>query len=238
MKITFFGAGHGVPEPNRRCACAMITVGERQYFIDMGMMAIDELINRHIPVESVRGIFFTHPHSDHMNGLPGFVTLLSWYFTQADPAIYLPDMQAVQVLEDWVAVTGNTSRKLRYFPVQEGLLFDDGFLKITAIPTRHCPHSFAFFAEAEGKSVLFTGDLKKPSVDFPAIALERPTNLIICEAAHFAPSEYKHYLEQCQVERVVINHYNPPCVAGAIQLMKDMRPLPMEFATDGMEVNV
>lgn len=81
-------------------------------------------------------------------------------------------------------------RDLRFKKVTDGTIFDDGYLKVTAIPTQPCPDSHAFFVEAEGKAVLFTGDLKHPNVDFPKIAKEKPTEFIICEAAHFPATDY------------------------------------------------
>ena len=53
----------------------------------------------------------------------------------------------------------------------EGVIYDDGYLKVTAIPTKHCPpmHSYAFLLEGEGKRVVFSGDLSQffRGNDFP-----------------------------------------------------------------------
>lgn len=78
MQITFLGASHGVPEANRRCSCTLIETNGRYYFIDMGVNAIDALRTRGIEVEDVKGIFITHMHGDHTNGLISFVDLISW----------------------------------------------------------------------------------------------------------------------------------------------------------------
>ena len=51
----------------------------------MGVNAIDALRTRGIEVEDVKGIFITHVHGDHTNGLISFVDLISWYFKTADP---------------------------------------------------------------------------------------------------------------------------------------------------------
>ena len=91
MRITFFGSSHGVPEPNRKCSSAMVSVGENNYFIDMGVQVIDGLITRNIPITSVKGVFLTHMHGDHTNGLISFLDLCSWYFKDTDPAVYLPE---------------------------------------------------------------------------------------------------------------------------------------------------
>ncbi len=92
-------------------------------------------------------------------------------------------------------------RDLRFKKVTDGTIFDDGYLKFTAIPTQHCPDSHAFFVEAEGKAVLFTGNLKHPTVDFPKIAKEKPTEFVICEAAHFPATDYAPVLSACPQSR-------------------------------------
>lgn len=97
MRITFLGTSHGVPEPNRRCSCAMITVGEgkdaRRYFIDMGTQAIEDMITRGIPVESAKAVFLTHPHGDHTHGVISFIDLCCWYFKSANPTVYFPEKE-------------------------------------------------------------------------------------------------------------------------------------------------
>ena len=85
MRIIFFGSSHGVPEPNRRMSSILVEVGENRYFIDMGTQSIEQLITRRIPVESVKGIFITHMHGDHTDGLPAFLDLTGWYFKKPTP---------------------------------------------------------------------------------------------------------------------------------------------------------
>ena len=190
MQITFLGASHGVPEANRRCSCTLIETNGRYYFIDMGVNAIDALRTRGIEVEDVKGIFITHMHGDHTNGLISFVDLISWYF------------------------------------------------KVTAIPTQHCPDSHAFFVEAEGKAVLFTGDLKHPNVDFPKIAKEKPTEFVICEAAHFPATDYAPVLAACPTKQVLVNHYAPWNIPNVMQLTETLAPLPVKFVNDGMQITL
>ena len=77
MKITFLGSSHGVPEANRKCSCIMIEVGENIYFVDMGTPSIDELRKRGKSVDAVKGVFITHMHGDHTDGLIQFVDLIT-----------------------------------------------------------------------------------------------------------------------------------------------------------------
>lgn len=238
MRITFLGASHGVPEPNRRCSCAMIEVQGSIYFIDMGVMVIDELRTRGIPVESVKAAFLTHVHGDHTNGLIHFVDLCSWYFKNADPLICVPDMAMKQVIDDWLRVTLSHPRDIRFQEIAPGVIYDDGLLKVTAIATQHCARSHAFLVEADGKAVLFTGDLKRPGVDFPAAAKERPLDLIIAETAHFPATEYEPVLKECDCKRICINHYQGKLIGTVLELAGLMEDRNVFMAHDGLEINV
>ena len=191
MKITFIGTSHGVPEPNRKCSCIMIETGKNVYFVDMGTSAIEALRTKGISIDAVKGVFITHMHGDHTNALPQFVDLLSWYFTTADPVICLPVPEAANAIQSWVRATLNEAERIiQYRETTPGVVFDDGVLKATAIPTQHCRKSYAYLIEAEGKSVLFAGDLRRPGIDFPAVDTDNPVDLAICESAHFPAMEY------------------------------------------------
>ena len=239
MKITFIGSSHGVPEPHRKCTCIMIEVGENVYFVDMGTSAIDALVTRGISIDAVKGIFITHMHGDHTNGLIQFVDLITWFFKTPDPVICMPNPDAAKVIEAWLDVTLNGAKKeIKYRETQPGVVFDDGVLKVTAIPTQHCPGSHAYVLEAEGKTVLCTGDLHRPAVDFPYV--DKELDLMICESAHFPTTDYLPVLEKQALKKLCVTHYSPRNMRSLyemVQLMKE-RELPMVIATDDLELNV
>ena len=238
MKITFIGSSHGVPEGDRRCACTMIEVEDRRYFIDMGTQVIEDVRRRHIPEESIKGVFITHMHGDHTNGLVSFVDLISWYFKTCYPRIILPEKMAIEVLKAWLMVNHNHLREDIEFQVtQEGMIYNDGVLKVTAFKTKHIDPSYAYLVEAEGKRVLFTGDLKGPQIDFPLAALKDPVDLVIAEAAHFSPVEYLPIMKEQEIGRWIINHYQPRKVPE-VWTLKQQAQIPVELAMDEMEVNL
>ena len=77
MKITFLGSSHGVPEPNRKCSCIMVEVEQNIYLIDIGTPAIDLLRRRGKSIDAVKGVFITHMHGDHTDGLIQFADLIA-----------------------------------------------------------------------------------------------------------------------------------------------------------------
>lgn len=241
MKITFIGSSHGVPEPHRKCSCIMIQIGENVYFVDMGTSAIDALRTRGISIDAVKGIFVTHMHGDHTNGMIQFVDLITWYFKTPDPVICLPIMDAAKVINDWLQVTLNGAEKeIKYRETQPGVVFDDGVLKVTAIATQHCHKSYAYLLEAEGKAVLCTGDLKRPGIDFPAVAMEKPLDLVICESAHFPATEYLPVFDKCDIKKVCVTHYSQTFHISALELCKALKEKeqPVVMATDDFELTV
>ena len=239
MKITFLGSSHGVPEAHRKCSCIMIEVGENIYFVDMGTPAIDQLRERGKSIDAVKGVFITHMHGDHTNGLIQFVDLIAWYFKTPTPVIVLPDPKAEQVINSWLDVTLNGHQTaLEFRQTKDGVVYDDGVLKVTAISTQHCKDSHAYVLEAEGKTVLCTGDLANPGRDFPYV--DKTLDLLICESAHFPTTDYLPVLEKQEAKKICVTHYSPKRMESLYHFRDLMteREQPFVIATDNLELTV
>lgn len=244
MRITFFGTSHGIPEAGRRCSSTMITVGTGdtavRYFIDMGTQPIEQMTDRGIKPETVRSIFITHMHGDHANGLVSYVDLCSWYYTRHGFEVFLPEIKAAEALKSWVhAVQVEVRDNIHFSETHEGQIYDDGTIRVTAYRTKHCSVSYSYLVEAEGKRVLFTGDLKNPTIDFPCAAMQdEAVDLAICEAAHFGAQAYEEIFKEGKIRRAIINHYPPNKIPGVYELMSAVAPMPVSLANDGLEIEL
>jgi len=241
MKITFIGTSHGAPEPHQKCSCIMLEIEKQIYFIDMGTNAIEALCKRGISANDVKAVFITHMHGDHTNGLIPFADLLGWRYKLAEPIVCLPDVSAAKVIEEWLLINLDPrKRNIHYKETRSGVVYDDGILKVTAIATRHCANSYAYLVEAEGKTLLFTGDLLRPQKDFPDIARERALDLVVCESAHFPATEYLPVFDECDIKQVCVTHYSIRYLESVLQLRQELisRELPMTIATDDCEINL
>ena len=238
MWFSIMGLSHRVPETKLKCACTMIQAGGITYFIDMGSQVIEELIDRGIPVESVKAVFVTHMHGDHTNGLISFFDLCNWYFRAAEPLILLPEEKGLNAMFGWIEANGTALRGIRTGVINEGITYDDGTLKVTAVRTKHSAVSYSYVVEAEGKRILFTGDLKGPDADFPELAKELHMDLMICESAHFSPLKYIPVFEEAKAGKVIINHYSMTWMTDLIKLKAEMHPYDIRLATDGLEVEL
>ena len=242
MKLIFIGTSHGVPESDRRCSSVMLEVNGFYYLVDMGTQVVEDLRKRGIALENVRLAICTHPHGDHTDGLLSFVDLVNWYFKAADPLILLPDSRLIPPLRAWLTATtdGKPLREnLRIEPFEEGVVYEDENLRVTAIRTKHCENSFAFLIEAENKRVLFTGDLCRPSVDFPQAAFETELELLVCETAHFSPDDCIPYVDKAKAKRVLHTHVNARRWADALSRQLAARhPYEYGVAFDGLELTI
>lgn len=251
MKITFLGSSHGVPVPGRHCTSMMVEVGENVYLIDAGAPVTELLLSRWNSVEDraglnrIKGVFTTHKHSDHTFGLIDLICLACWYHREARWVSYLTDealMDAmVRVIEASFSKDHYDHDRLPLRLAGEGTVYQDDHIKVTYIKTAHTTDSCAILLEAEGKRVLFAGDLssKLLAEDFPKVALEEETDLVICELAHFSADRIRPYMERCKTKQWWFNHVSNLATGEkleAIQAMKNDFSYPVYAANDNDEI--
>ena len=113
---------------------------------------------------------------------------------------------------------------------------------MTAIATQHLAArsggagSFALVVEAEGKRVVYTGDLSGDFADFPAVARAEPCDLCICEATHYNLEHALELLATFPLKRLVFNHVHDPWHGDGEDTLKAMAarlPFPCHIAHDG-----
>ena len=243
MRVTFLGTSHGIPEPHRHCSCIMLEVGENRYFIDAGTSPYDGLKARGISPDSVKAIFITHMHGDHTNGLVSFVDLSCWALKATRYTVYLPEVSACEVIKSWVSAVHDTYRpEIAFAPVSEGLVYDDGIIKVTAMKTGHIPNAYAYIIEAEGKRLLFSGDMKHgdgPISDFARFLETGTFDLAVGECAHFPAELYTEPLRKNPPKRFVITHYSSRFTESVYRFKALMaNELNVIIANDDMEISL
>lgn len=237
MRIIFAGTSHGIPEADRRCSCTLIEISGRYYFLDMGMNPMEELKRRSIPIDKVYGVFITHCHSDHTNGLIPFADLLNWYYKDANPAIFIPQQRMIDAVRSWIEASCQPDRNLKMNIVPKGLVYSDGFITVTSIPNEHIAVSYSYLIQAEGKAILFTGDLSRDFHDFPRY--DGDIDLLVCETAHYSPVLAIDFINQTKAKHVIFTHINPYRHGDALEkVLADNHPYTVEKAFDGKEISV
>ena len=259
MKITFLGTSHGITEKGAFCSSALVTAGDARYLVDVGAPVDTLLANLDVPLRDLRGAFITHPHQDHYVGLAQLTYTVEDFGRFLDVAfpVLAPegiDFGALNVFlwgdprgHERYRVEDPPPRRVRFevypdAPAEGSLIFDDGVLRVTAYPVRHIPHSHAFLLEAEGKRVVFTGDLLRDLSDYPRVATETPVDLVVTEAAHVRldDPDTPEILGKSRTPVLVISHRAPGRnpIESVEKLAARIAPIKVIAALDGMEIEV
>ena len=77
LHILFCGTGSPLPGGNRGEACTAVIANGQLFIFDAGEGAGRTLMRMQAPVGAAQGVFLTHLHSDHINGL-GNLALQRW----------------------------------------------------------------------------------------------------------------------------------------------------------------
>ena len=218
MKITFLGTADVRPRIDANCACTMLEIGDAIYLIDAGAPVSELLLQHGKHPNSLKGVFITHGHSDHFEGLVPLLTRCFYVYDKASMDVVFPHAEQVDAIRHGCATFHSISRfpddRLRFTVPEKGVtatVYDDGVLRATYIPVS--PNEgiahFAILIEAEGKALLFTGDMSErlKDDDFPKIAYERPLDLIVCEYAHMQSEHLDPCIERCLAKRICFNQY-------------------------------
>lgn len=239
MKLTFWGTSHGVPAADRFCTATLIQCDDRAYLIDGGAPVADLMIRNAIPYSQLKAVFVTHMHSDHTFGIPHLCSLANWYFKEASFDVYLPEQGGVEAFRTLLLAGDKMldDTRIRLKTTAPGLLYDDGCLAVTAIPTGHMGKeylSYAYLMEGEGKRVVFTGDLRADVTDFPMVVETVPTEAVVCEMAHFGPEQIQPHLERCLTKQFFFHHiYGMEAALAAEVKWQETLSFPVHFVEDG-----
>lgn len=248
MKLITLGTGAGTPSRTRYNTSSILITAHAGYIIDAGAPLTASLIRKNIDLNGIRAVFITHMHEDHFGGLTGFLKdRMKDSLTKSPgwrgirPEIWLPDADAAEPFEKLMAIQfrGRNRDRVAFRLITPGLFYDDGYLKVSAVPTRHIPWqdgflpSYALVFEAEGKKLVCTGDLALDASDFP-IDAAADADLCLCEMTHFNPMREIRYFQRIHPKKLVFHH-----VAESLaSLIPDFSPrvdYPVAVAKDGDE---
>ncbi|MBQ4047381.1 MAG: ribonuclease Z [Clostridia bacterium] len=200
MKIHFFGTCSGTrPVAGTHHLSFAIETGGGYYWFDAGETCSYTAHLMGVDLLKIRKIFISHPHMDHVGGLGNLLWTIR-KLTQGkngrqkdgDIHIHIPDLTTLdgfmQVLKN---TEGNFEIDFQIFghEVVDGLVADDGILRVTAQHNGHLPHedgtpwrSFSYLIEAEDKRIVFSGDIK--AVSDLAPLMENGCDALIMETGH------------------------------------------------------
>lgn len=176
LTLILLGTGNPRPNPDRAGASTAIVAGNKWFLVDAGRGTTMRVASTRLNYANLRGVFITHLHSDHTAGLPD-VFITSWQFGRKTTPLPLYGPSGIRQLADamlqFFAYDIHIRRDLvEHQPaagatidthvVREGVVYDDGDVRVTAFLEEHPPvePAFGYRFDRGGRSIVITGDTR------------------------------------------------------------------------------
>jgi ribonuclease BN (tRNA processing enzyme) len=225
MELTVIGSGTGVPSLRRGSPCLAVKAGGHLLVLDLGAGSLRALLRYGLNFSAIDVLALTHLHPDHVGDLIPFLfaTRYSLGYTRQEPFRLLAARGFArfhdllnQAFAGWVEPPPNLM-DLKELASDRPDEVKDGDLVIRSAPTKHTDGSLAYRVEAEGRSLVYSGDT---DVSASLVELASEADLLVLEAAnpfkvpgHLTPAEAGRLAAQAGVGRLLLTHFYPPCDA-------------------------
>jgi phosphoribosyl 1,2-cyclic phosphate phosphodiesterase len=155
------------PVYRRRPSSALLEVGEKRYLLDAGLMDLDT----QFPPQSLDGIFLTHFHPDHIQGL----FHLRWGIGAKIPIYCPPDPEGCADLY-------RNPGLLDFRFMQPFTCQNVGTLNITPLPLIHSKLTFGYLFESLNSRIAYLVDTKDLTLGVKELLCATSIDLLILDA--------------------------------------------------------
>ncbi|MFZ5643609.1 MAG: MBL fold metallo-hydrolase [Bacillota bacterium] len=175
IKVIILGTGSPLNNPLRSKPSQVVLAGGKYFLVDCGGGTVSRLQEAGIPLEKIEDVFFTHQHSDHDSGFIDF--FISSWDSPTGPRnkplkVYGPPTTKevigvmrqsldydISVRQDHIP-RSSEGLNIEYTEMSEGVIYNDGQVKVTVFPVEHSPvkDAVGYRFEYKGKLVVFSGD--------------------------------------------------------------------------------
>ncbi|WP_077618711.1 ribonuclease Z [Bacillus sinesaloumensis] len=147
MEVVFLGTGAGVPAKERNVtSIALQMLNERRatWLFDCGEATQHQILHTSIKPGKIEKIFITHLHGDHIFGLPGLIGSRSFQGGETLLTVYGPKGIKAFIETSLTISSTHIRYPLTIVEIEEGLVFEDEQLCVTAKELEHGIQSFGY----------------------------------------------------------------------------------------------
>jgi len=265
LKVTLLGTGGPLPRVERFGPSTLVQAGGRAFLFDCGRGTAQRLFQLG-QLRDSNALFLTHLHSDHVVGIPD-LWLTGWFQGRKAPfrvwgptgtqemvshlqKAYQFDIRVRSSAPEDLPSSGVT---LTAKNIAEGIVYDDGAVKVEAFTVDHGPvkPSFGYKIEAMGYSVVLSGDTRASE---NVVRFARGTDVLIHSAIVVPEAERDservrsarqllataeevgRVFDRVKPRLAVYSHYNS--VEGLVARTRTAYAGPLEVAEDLMAIEI
>ncbi|MGA1863936.1 MAG: MBL fold metallo-hydrolase [bacterium] len=248
MKLVVLGSGTCVPSLKRHSPGYYLNVLNKEILIDCGSGTLFQLEKAGKSYKSIDAIFITHMHPDHISDLvPLIQALIATPGFKREKDILIAGPNGLKGFYE--RCIASFIRRLKTFQcklveIKDRLDMDSLFVFSTK--TVHTEESIAYRFEAEGKSVVITGDC---DFDKSLIKFTEDADLVVIDCSfpdslkvkgHMTSKECGFIANSARVKILLLSHIYPTMYPDNIRLMECSRVFSgdVRLAEDLLEINI
>ena len=243
LVVLLLGTGYPRPDPQRAGPSTVVIAGDAWFVVDAGRGTTMRIAATDLGYANLRGILLTHLHSDHTAGLPDLFNT-SWQFGRKTVPLELYGPRGTKKLanamRDFFAEDIHWRRDvlekhpaagatIRTHIVREGIVYDDGKVKITAFPVDHRPvvNAFGYRFESGGQTVVISGDTRPTET---LVRYAKGADILVLEA--YLPEHFLR-VDTPEVAARLMSYHTSAEEAGEIASRADVRKLVLTHLIPG-----
>ena len=252
--IRFLGTCSGTePMEEMHQTSTVVEVDGVNYWFDAGENCGYRAFLSGVDVLKTRALFLSHMHIDHTGGLPHLFFCIQKMIAMKKGVlindntmdIFSPDPEVVGAIKSVTCGNVHSHAGLLFttndLPTQDGLLFDDGVLRVSAIHNTHLHedgsrgwHAYSFLIEVDGKRVVHSGDVGKPEELLPLMA--GGCDLLIMETGHHKVRDVCEFAKAHGVQRLRFTHHGREIINDRVGMEALVASYPYDYkiAYDGL----